>query len=641
MLKGLFKKTVTAILSLALLFSITAAALPSDDRALTADAASDYVCLGYVADWMFDSQNQLAQNIDFKKLTHVNFAFSLVDSNSLLPTVASPAKLQAVVNEIKAQGADTKVMLSIGGWGAGNFCEACNSDSRREAFANECLNLVNTYGLAGIDIDWEYPGSGDAGISYCSNCKTDYTKLCQAIRDKIGSDKLLTMAGGASSYRASQLECSKLAGILDFVNLMNYDYNETNHASFSTTKTAAQAWVNAGFTKKQINIGLPFYGRSTNSTYNWLNYNEFLPKYILTNQATVTTADDESYAMINGAKYSFDTPEQIRKKILWLKTEGYGGAMTWELLQDYNQDLLSTMYSNLNGDGTYNSPYIPIPGLDENTGGGGTDNPGGDVETGVGEGTTTFPNGATVAEITSHANYYGEFQTRPFEYNGTYINSYPVGALVYYNGAYYENYAVSSAWDDGWEPDVHPNWHRILILEDETGGEETDDPVHMFNVLRIGNATVYNNFYGVYTVDRAPIIKNYKAFVPLRNATQLIYADIQDYNENDEFFVVFTNYKVKMQINNTAISFHTLDGTLVESSSLPADQVPIIEGGKAYLPARALADIASMDGERHIDYFDESSSGGLGEFIVYTMGETATTAELLAVLQTASNQIGY
>ena len=101
-------------------------------------------------------------------------------------------------------------------------------------------------------------------------------------------------------------------------------------------------------------------------------------------------------------------------------------------------------------------------------GGGNSGNTGGyDVTYGVGEYTNSFPSGATVSQITGSSNFFGDFSTVPFTLNGTWYNTYPAGALVYYNGAFYENYvAGSSAWGDGWEPDVHPNWHQIYLIDE-------------------------------------------------------------------------------------------------------------------------------------------------------------------------------
>ncbi|MDR1564057.1 MAG: hypothetical protein LBS74_03780, partial [Oscillospiraceae bacterium] len=251
------KKPLALLLAALLLFC-------SLSLAPAVQAANEpYICLGYVADWTFNNQSGLAK-IDFTKLTHVNFAFSLVGGNSaslpsaanLIPTIDSPNKITMLKNEIARQGADTKILLSIGGWGADWFCPAAKTAQSRATFAAECQRLVTTYGLDGIDLDWEYPGVSvyREGFGFntqsCSTCNTDYTQLCQAIRTSIGNGKLLTMAGGASAQRANALQCSQLAGLLDFVNLMNYDYNETNHASFNATIQAAQAWVSAGFTKK-------------------------------------------------------------------------------------------------------------------------------------------------------------------------------------------------------------------------------------------------------------------------------------------------------------------------------------------------------------------------------------------------------
>ena len=101
--------------------------------------------------------------------------------------------------------------------------------------------------------------------------------------------------------------------------------------------------------------------------------------------------------------------------------------------------------------------------------GGGGDNHGYDVAYGVGEMTNSFPNGATVSDIVDSSSFFGEFSTVPFVIGDVWYNTYPAGALVFYNGAFYENYVNgSSAWGDGWQPDINSNWHQIYIIDDST-----------------------------------------------------------------------------------------------------------------------------------------------------------------------------
>ena len=40
------------------------------------------------------------------------------------------------------------------------------NDSTRTAFAADCRRVIDKFGLDGIDIDWEYPGSGTAAYLF-------------------------------------------------------------------------------------------------------------------------------------------------------------------------------------------------------------------------------------------------------------------------------------------------------------------------------------------------------------------------------------------------------------------------------------------------------------------------------------------
>ena len=169
-------------------------------------------------------------------LTHINYAFALIKNDFESLDVKKPDRLKKVV-ALKNQNPDLKVVLSVGGWGAGNFSEMAGDANHRRKFAENCLAAVKTYGLDGIDIDWEYPSSSSAGISSSPLDVANFTLLMKDLREVLGPDKLVTIAtyAGVKYYNLSA--CEKY---LDFINIMTYDMGRPPYhhsALYSSSKT--------------------------------------------------------------------------------------------------------------------------------------------------------------------------------------------------------------------------------------------------------------------------------------------------------------------------------------------------------------------------------------------------------------------
>lgn len=296
---------------------------------------------------------------DATYLTHINYAFGHVNDSFDGVRLDHPEELHRHTG-IKKDYPHVKILLSIGGWGSGNFSEMAADSLLRSRFASDCARVVKEFKLDGIDIDWEYPSSDMAGISASAADIDNYTLLMRDIRSAIGTDKLLTHAtGGFGTY----YDFKALDQYLDFTNVMSYDLGRAPYhnaplypsslvepGSISVSE-CVQAHIDAGVPPEKLVLGLPFYGRSTDDfprgvdltrahllegyTYHWDKTAEV--PYL---------TDDVTGEIVFG----FDDPKSLANKARYAVSKGLKGAMYWSYNGDSKAgDLRRTVYLTLNG----------------------------------------------------------------------------------------------------------------------------------------------------------------------------------------------------------------------------------------------------------------------------------------------------
>jgi chitinase len=221
---------------------------------------ADKVMIAYVTSWS-------NQDVDPLYLTHINYAFAHVDSTFDRVRVDNPERLADIV-KLKKKYPYLKVLLSIGGWGSGNFSEMAADSIFRRSFALDCAEKVEEFGLDGIDIDWEYPTTGVAGISFSEHDTENYTLMMRDIRMAIGPDKLLTQATSATG---KYIDFRAIDKYIDYTNVMAYDLGwapyhnsplyPTEHMESICVDDAVKNHLAAGVPPEKLVMGLAFYGR--------------------------------------------------------------------------------------------------------------------------------------------------------------------------------------------------------------------------------------------------------------------------------------------------------------------------------------------------------------------------------------------
>ncbi|MDI1460932.1 glycosyl hydrolase family 18 protein [Catellatospora sp. KI3] len=220
-------------------------------------------------------------------LTHVFYAFATIeDGQPVLPSRA-PEHL-ATLAELKRANPRLRVVLSVGGWGADGFSDAALTPGSRAAFAARCLDLAVDFD--GLDLDWEFPvAGGPAEVVHRPEDRANLTLLARELRRELGPDRLLTAALPAGRLQAAgpydpadSYELAALAEVLDFVNLMTYDFG-TGFSPVATFNAplaevaqdplapelrrwnhvtgAVEYFESHGVPRDKLVLGVPFYGR--------------------------------------------------------------------------------------------------------------------------------------------------------------------------------------------------------------------------------------------------------------------------------------------------------------------------------------------------------------------------------------------
>jgi chitinase len=342
--------------------------------------ASALKVVGYYADWT--AARYPLSDIPADKLTHVNYAFGKIGADNRLTWNASlavdqvypgdcadagcPHGLFNQITLLKQKHPQLKFLMSVGGWtDSGPFYEMAATAATRQTFARSCAEFLGQYPqFDGIDIDWEHPVSGGLQPGNPRDAQ-NYVLLLAALRGAIGPGKLLTVAASASPRGIDPIAYAEMAGTLDWVNVMTYDFHSGgtragfnsalyNHDDPSNPRLnlhdAIEAIAARGMPRTKLVAGVPFYGRGwrgVESSAAWSTGTDRLQvggyrviaDTFLQSPAYVRYWDDVAKVpwLYNADKkewITYEDPQSMRLKGEYVVAQGLAGAMFWELSND-------------------------------------------------------------------------------------------------------------------------------------------------------------------------------------------------------------------------------------------------------------------------------------------------------------------
>ncbi len=327
---------------------------------------------GYLAD--YGSFGGISDKM-LEQLDIINYSFGTI-SNGELRIPASMNK--DLVLSYREKG--VRIVLAIGGWGADGFSQAVRTEASRNKFIDSIMDIIKKYQFDGIDIDWEYPTSGVAGIEYHSSDRNNLTLFCQALKQKMQAyrdDLILSIAIAPTN---SYYDLAQLNKCVDFFNLMTYDFamgsyalHDSNLYGYAQTKTSMDNSVS--IVKNYVDAdkiipGAAFYTRrgyfesesnqklgsklSISMANNPLTYKQLME--MVKNDPTIVESYDETaeaaYIIHKRWFYSYDNPRSILAKCNYIKENKLGGLMCWDLTNDYIDEngygvLVNSMYEGM------------------------------------------------------------------------------------------------------------------------------------------------------------------------------------------------------------------------------------------------------------------------------------------------------
>ena len=362
------------------LSGIAAALATSAAFAAPPHAPAPRQIVGYVS----PKQALTAADIPADKLTRINYAFSKIKDGEMVENSPFDPANFALLVQIKQQHPGLTVLVSVGGWGgSGGFSDMALTAASRARFIDSVVRFLTQYRLDGLDIDWEYPGLVGAGNTFRPEDKQNYTALLRELRARFDREErqlhrhlLTSIAVGGNADFIEHTEMAAVARYVDTVNLMTYDYYgpdsdhiSGNHAPLFTDPADPKAissertvrnYEAAGVPAAKILLGLPFYGKSwaeVGPTNNGLFQPGVKPPATFHDYSALANYAADGYTRYWDAAaavpwlynpttktfISYEDPESLARKCRFALDQHLGGVMFWELTEDLNGTLLTTI----------------------------------------------------------------------------------------------------------------------------------------------------------------------------------------------------------------------------------------------------------------------------------------------------------
>lgn len=312
--------------------------------------------------------------------THINILPSIIQNNFTLSL--SEKRHLSLINEIKILktfNPEIKLLTTLLP-DPYLMSDTLNSQRSSQLFAKSIIHFINEMNLDGIDLDWEFPTYTTRRLRDKWNF-INFIQLLRSMMDSTNNEHLLITAAVAVDPTIINFayDIPKLNELLDFVNLMTYDFLDfhvyypfvslnapfypfTNIPYFNRLNvvSAVNHWINSGLHRSKLIVGIPTYAHTFELFDGRLNrvtspaikggpsisFSEVC--LFLRQKGTKDDFHEAArvpFAYNNSIWVSYENKKSAYEKTKWIKEQSLGGVMTFNI---NNDDYLSVCSTELN-----------------------------------------------------------------------------------------------------------------------------------------------------------------------------------------------------------------------------------------------------------------------------------------------------
>lgn len=290
--------------------------------------------VGYFDNSLNQAGTRITQ-LHWDKMTDFIFGFVQPDASGNLPDPTTLSHFNTAKTECAANGVNMH-FSSGGATYSSIFNTIGGSAIATENFAIQIADLLQTHGLKGFDLDWEFPRTASEQIAQVNILKAIHDEF--TTRGKRAEWEIAIAVGGETPNVGSQGVyhtdyCSANAfQYIDHLNIMSYDIGfnisggDANHSSYADAQANMTDWVNKGCPISKIVLGVPFYARHSSNR----GATVYTHTYGDLSNGDPATAFNSN----NVGAYYYNGAPLLKQKVDYVMAQGGAGVMIWEVTYD-------------------------------------------------------------------------------------------------------------------------------------------------------------------------------------------------------------------------------------------------------------------------------------------------------------------